>query len=83
MQGQGKGTQDYFGIILENQQNLEKEGEMKAINSTSWRCLNTEMGSTGQKREQETKITTSVISVKTHKCVPCHLTLNLELRPEI
>lgn len=62
MQGQGNGTH-YFGIILENQQNLEKEGEMKAINSAPWWCLNIEMGSTGWKREQGMKITTSVMSV--------------------
>lgn len=51
---------------------------MKATNSTSGWCLNTEMGLMGQKWEQGMKVTTSVMSVKTHKCVPCHLTLNLD-----
>lgn len=41
---EGTSAQDYFGIVLENPQNLEREGDMKGINSVSWWCLNTTVG---------------------------------------
>lgn len=70
-QPQGTPTQDYFGIMLENQQNLMKgQRKMKAIDSAS--CLSTEMRLTRAEMGRGLEITSYGI-----KITPCHLTLNL------